>query len=323
MRTRASVTLVLLVALGLGGASSTPPAWTGTMEVVRQGSVSEEMGGADVTGRFTQRIHYTFRPDGSASYFATHDETLTVAQGGHSATAIITGHGSGATPAGVEYVEDDSLAQLLLGFDGGWAVSAGEALLTVTWDVPDEDIFGGAYLPIGLVGQLEDSVEERPALGVALATRVTQSTTTLLGSVTATGAGYNLFYPMDGTEQVAYNLTRAVLDPTPRVVIHGPPGGCVDPDDSSRPPLRFLATASHRGGEIAEFTVTAHGEAPEIVYSAGGDSATLELIGTRTTGAVTLDIEYRYEGRSYRAEPVSVEFCALDRPDRHEAGRKD
>lgn len=316
--------LVTAVLLGHAGAASprfaaqrapeSGPAdgWRGTIHVTRHGSTAEQLsGGTHVSSRATEEITYTLRGDGSASYTATHDELMTLSREGISRDVHMTGHGSGDVVAGVAFLDPDPIAMRLLGIRRQWDLVAGDGTMQLLWDVPNDDIFGGALLPFGISGHMEDETEEQSFHGAEVLASAPPDANTLHGT-DSSQAVYSYFWPTPMTQTVTYSLTRSPVDPTPRVTIHGPACGCLDADDPERTPLRFIATSSRAGGEFSEFTVTADGEMPDVRDNEGGASARLELVGSKQTGAVTLRVTYEKDGRRYEATPFRVEFCTVE-----------
>lgn len=317
MRTNRRIFLAVLLA-GLeaaGRAQQAPPAgrqdgWRGTIQVTRTGSTSETLSdGKRVTSTARQTINYTVRSDGSASYVASHDETMTIT-GEYSATVHITGHGDGDTVAGVDFLDPDPIARRVLGINRQWDLVAGDGSIELFWDVPNEDAFQGGGRPFGLEFRMQDSREERELHGAEALVSAAPDAKTLNGASTSSNY-YSVFWPTMMNQTVTYNLTRGPIDPTPKPVIHGPACGCLDSESPEKTPLKFIATSSRSGGEFTEFVVKSTGKMPEITTNDGGASASLELVGSKDTGQVTLTIQYVKDGRRYDAPPFTVEFCTV------------
>lgn len=301
-------------------ARQAPPAgrqdgWSGSITVNRSGSTAQTLdGGARVTSTATQRITYTVRNDGSAGYTATHDETMTLTNQGYTATIHITGHGSGDTLAGVDFLDPDLLAMRVLGINKQWDLVAGGGEMDLHWDVPNEDAFQGGLLPFGLELRMEDSDDVRPFHGAETLVSAPSTAKTMTGTDPSSNY-YSYFWPTMMNQTVTYNLTRGPVDPTPRAVIHGPACGCLDADHPETTSLKFIATASRSGGEFTEFVVKSSGKMPEISVNEGGATASLELVGSKDTGEVTLTIQHVKDGRRYDAPPFKVAFCTVEKLD--------
>jgi hypothetical protein len=287
--------------------------WSGSIRVARSGSTTQTLdGGAVVTSSATQNISYTVRSDGSASFVASHNETMTVTNDGHTITIQITGNGNGDTVAGVAFLDPDPLARRVLGITRQWDVVAGDGSMRLFWDVPNEDAFQGGLLPFGLELRMQDSWEEKAFQGTDVLVSAPANAKSLSGS--SSGSNYHsVFWPTMMNETITYSLTRGPVDQTPRVTIRGPECGCLDADNPGSTPLRFIATASRSGGEFSEFTVSASGKMPEIVDNQGGASASLELVGSKETGEATLTVEYVRNGRRFSAPPFKVQFCTIEK----------
>ena len=76
--------------------------------------------------------------------------------------------------------------------------------------------------------------------------------------------------------------------------------------------MHFFAATTVPGGVFSEFEVEAAGEKPEIDANEGGDHASLDLTATPRTGAILLRAHYTKDGKQYDAEPVTVNFCAIN-----------
>jgi hypothetical protein len=109
---------------------------------------------------------------------------------------------------------------------------------------------------------------------------------------------------------VTWNLRRGPVAPSVR--IYGPECGCMTNDDTEKS-LHFIAGATPAGGEFSEFVVTSNGKMPEIISNNGGDQPSLDLVGTKDTGEVTLKITYTQNGVRRTSDPFVVNFCAIEK----------
>jgi hypothetical protein len=167
--------------------------------------------------------------------------------------------------------------------------------------------------PIGPLGRhIEQGAASVP--GAAVPSHEGAHATSLSGSLSETlptpdALGVNLpNVPMTST--VSWNLKKAPA--RSHVKIYGPPCGCIDPETGDKT-LHFIAGASPVGGELSEFIVSSSGQPPEIVSNVGGERPTLDIRGTKDTGAVTLKIRYTRNGVTSLSAPLTVDFCHIEK----------
>ncbi|MGE3276852.1 MAG: hypothetical protein AB7O67_17205 [Vicinamibacterales bacterium] len=297
--------------------------WTGTITVVRQ-AAGEVAAGAEAGIGVTasERVSWSLNGDGSAQFTATYEERQIWTNNGMALPIVITASGGGVGLAGASRLDPDPLAERLLGVRAGWVVfaQAGDAVPGTEdrseFERPIFNMF--AELGAALSGQPKPAynpadyvlpTEHGPG-GVEVPAGGPATVATLSGSYTQpTALGQ---FQVAGTETVTWSLTRVTPPSTPRVTIRGPECGCLDPDRPEGTSFRFSAFAAPGGGEFSSFTVTAEGAAPEILVNDGGEQPALELLATRDTGAVTLDITYERDGRTIKAPSRRVEFCLVE-----------
>lgn len=287
--------------------------WTGTVTVER--TANGEFRAADKAIGFNARqtTTFTLNGDGTASWRSTFSSTTDM---GGLFTIPASGSGSGFGYASVA-------------FDGEiWGISVEPAdLLPIEVDYTAQDeawitIGPGAFMvalaeamgrtvPVG-VAHIERGSARVP--GALVPSRGNSNAMSLSGSITETvpgGAG-----DMGGIETIpatytySWKLTRGPA--RSHVRIYGPECGCIDAGDTEKS-LHFIAGASPAGGEFSEFVVTSEGAAPQVDVNVGGDQPSLDITGTRDTGAVTLTIRYSRNGTTTESAPFTVEFCAIDK----------
>jgi hypothetical protein len=301
-----------LAARQTGGASGTM-VWTGTVTVERRASGSFRAS-ADATLGFTgrQTVTYTLNGDGTASWHATFSNNTDM--GGNYGIPS-KGSGSGVGFGGA-------------GFNGqGWDIGVdSEDDMAIVTDYTAQDTFLATRTFLaGLIEMAKAMGKSLPPLGVHLEdgrtgvpgaevpSRGAANASSLSGSVTETvnssqDIGGPPMIPM--TITVTWSLKKAPV--RPHTKIYGPECGCLDPDATEKT-LHFIAGASPAGGEFSEFIVSANGNAPEIVSNNGGDKPSLDIIGTKNTGTVTLKIRYTRNGVRTDSAPVIVDFCAIEK----------
>ena len=304
---------ILTVAPGLAARQAGETAWTGTITVEQRASGSFRAS-ADATLGFTgrQTVIYTLNGDGTASWHATFsNNTETVGYFGIPATGSSSGTGFGGAA-----------------FNGqGWVigVDADDDMPIVTDYTEQDRVMATRTFIAGLIEMAKAMGKPVPPLGVHLEpgrtgvpgaevpARGAANATSLSGSVSETVSssqriGGPPMIPMTFT--VAWNLKKTPVPP--HVTIYGPACGCLDADATEKT-LHFIAGAAPAGGEFSEFVVTASGNAPEIVSNSGGDRPSLDLVGTKDTGTVTLRIRYTRNGVRTDSAPFTVDFCAIEK----------
>jgi hypothetical protein len=317
MSFRAVLAIVLLASASASMQTRTPaPAasdvWTGTVTVTQRASGTFRPQGAEQGLGFQgdQTTTFTLNGDGTAGFTSTyHGEYLA----GDQYTIPTRGSGSGTVYASVDFAGD------------GWGISIDGDEIPAETDYSSQDaafmrVFGGMFDALAkLAGQAAPGAPGKRVeagrvgvSGASVGSRGTENTRTLNGSQSERATAEVLGGPsvIPGTTTVSWNLTRVPRPPSVR--IYGPPCGCITGDDPSTT-LTFIAGASPRGGEFSTFDVSSSGAMPEIGVNEGGDQPHLDITGTKDTGRVTLRIAYTRNGVRTRSEPITIDFCALDK----------
>ncbi len=306
-------TLVLIAPSGSAakqaGAQST--GWTGTIRVERRASGSFRSG--DVALGFTgqQTVIYTLNGDGTASWQSSFSNSTDMG-GYYTIPSSGSGSGSGYGDAafngqgwdiGVNTEDDipiviDYTAQDRVLATKTFLAGLIEMAKAMGKPVPSP----GPHFEDGRMGVPGAAV---PARGAANATRLSGTVSETINSSQDIGGPPGV----PTTFSVSWNLTKSPV--RPHVSILGPECGCLDPDATEKT-LHFIAGASPVGGEFSEFIVSSNGKAPEIISNNGGAQPSLDVTGTKDTGAVTLRIRYTRNGVRTESAPFTVEFCAIE-----------
>ena len=288
--------------------------WTGTITVERRASGTLRSDDGKVTIQFTgqQTVTYSVHGDGTASWHSSVNTNTNT----NLYSIPTSGSGSGFGYAGVS-------------FDGGqWSIhAAAENELFVRTDYTAQDKAWEKYSIIALAREIARAMGqpapsagprvERGTFGVpgaSVPARGAADANTLSGSASETVPGGADAMGGPGTipltATVTWNLRRGPA--RPHVRIYGSECGCIDAGETQKS-LRFIAGASPAGGEFSEFVVTGSGQPPEILSNTGGEQPSLEIAGTRETGTVTLKIRYQRHGAVAESEPLTVEFCDIEK----------
>ncbi|MBP8273745.1 MAG: hypothetical protein KAY59_04905, partial [Acidobacteria bacterium] len=264
--------------------------WTGTVTVETRGSGPMMPSGEGSKIRFvgSESVTYSLRGDGTAGWTATASNTTDMAG---LATIPMRGSGSGhgrgsvtfngqSWDIAVESEDEYPTSTDLTAWDKvfaegvfGWAIAMAQAM--------------GHQLPSGdhvEEGRMDPSGADVSAAGAATASTLSGSQRYETESTHIGG-----FNGVSATVTVTWNLRRGPVPPSVR--IYGPECGCMTNDDTEKS-LHFIAGATPEGGEFSEFVVTSTGKMPEIISNNGGDQPSLDLVGTKDTGEVTLKITY-------------------------------
>ena len=288
-------------------------AWEGTINVsVAASGIFQVPGQSRGIGFVAnQRTTITLNGDGTATW--TSEFSRTVDMGGLY-TIPASGRGAGVGFAGATFEgtswnvfteltgnvplqEDFSAQDRFIAFESPFAFMT--------------EIAKGMGIPVVLENRIEAASVD--VFGLEADSQGGVNAATLSGRLTrvvpdgAQALGGPILIP--ATYTADWNLTRAQARPA--VTIYGPGCGCIETGQTERT-LSFVAGASPLGGEFSEFIVTADGALPEVIVNSGGDRPALELVGTKSTGTITLGIRYRRNGQIIESAPFTVEFCALD-----------
>lgn len=175
--------------------------WTGTIEVVREGThMAEGAGNRRVAIKVRQQVVYTLDGGEMAAVKTTHHEQMDT---GHS-TVVASGEGAGSVYAGAGYVDDGQGGRF---YKRGWYVVTHGAPLATLVDIPREleqlEVAPGLYL------ETPDDYREQETYPITLVVAGATSLQALQGERKADGLIQSVFLGnIDGTETVTWRLKR-------------------------------------------------------------------------------------------------------------------
>lgn len=175
--------------------------WTGTIEIVREGThVAEGAGNRQVAIKVRQRVVYTLDGGETAMVEATHHEQMDTG----ASTVVASGQGSGNVYAGAGFVDDGQGGRY---YKRGWYVVTHGAPLATLVDIPRQleqvEVAPGVYL------ETPDDYREQETYPITLVVAGATSLQALQGERKADGLIQSVFLGnIDGAESVTYRLKR-------------------------------------------------------------------------------------------------------------------